>query len=92
MEIKEEDLGKETKKAFEIIFAGDLGKLVLENLDRIGYVNETTLTPDPVITGYNEGLRAMAMYIRVMTQVVSETETQEEAVKEPIINIPKWKD
>lgn len=54
------------KRAYEKVFEGDAGKLVLEDLERYCFIKTTTFTGDGEGTIFNEGRRSVLLHIETM--------------------------
>ena len=48
------------------VFEGEAGKAVLADIEARAYVRDTSFTPDPQRTAFNEGRRSLALHIRRM--------------------------
>jgi len=47
-------------------FEGEAGKAVLEDIEARAHMRETSFSPDPQRTAFNEGKRSLALHIRRM--------------------------
>ncbi|MHC1700060.1 MAG: hypothetical protein AB9900_03645 [Humidesulfovibrio sp.] len=54
--------------AYARAFADEAGRLVLADLDRQGFLRETSFSPDPQRAAFNEGRRSLALYIGRMVE------------------------
>jgi len=45
-------------------FEGEAGKAVLEDIEARAYIRETSFSPDPQRTAFNEGKRSLVLHIR----------------------------
>jgi len=53
-------------------FEGEAGKAVLEDIEARAHMRETSFSPDPQRTAFNEGTRSLALHIRRMLETESD--------------------
>ena len=62
----------DTVRAYKSVFNGVEGKKVLEDMERVNFVNKTTYTPDPHNMALREGRRSVILDIK---QILKKDET-----------------
>jgi len=50
-------------------FEGEAGQAVLDDLETRAHVRDTSFTPDPQQTAFNEGKRSLVLHIRRMLEM-----------------------
>lgn len=63
-------------------FEGEAGQTVLEDIEARAYLRETSFTPDPQRSAFNEGRRSLALHIRRMLETDGQPRQQATAVGE----------
>lgn len=53
-------------EAYADVFSGEKGGLVLADLERRGFVNDLSYSPEPGRTQFNEGRRSLVLHINHM--------------------------
>lgn len=59
-------------QAYHTVFRSDPGKLVLRDLAKRSFFNDTTVEREPHLTHYNEGRRAIMLEVLGMLQQTAE--------------------
>jgi len=57
---------EDLRTLYALAFAGSAGRAVLADIEARAYVAETSFSPDPHRTAFNEGRRSLALHIRRM--------------------------
>lgn len=67
-QVSSEEYFRQLKNDYETVFSTDAGKRVLEDIERAGFINITTTSPNPYYQYRNEGMREMALHIMGMAK------------------------
>lgn len=58
----------ELRRMYALVFEAEAGRMVLEDIEARAWVRESTFSPDPQRTAFNEGRRSLALHIRRMLE------------------------
>ena len=53
-------------EAYDAAFCGESGLIVLADLERRGFINDLSFSPEPGRTQFNEGRRSLVLHVRHM--------------------------
>lgn len=76
------DKREQRLQAYKAVFAGPMGRLILEDLAQVGFAERTTLVAgDPHASSHNEGMRAL--YLHILARIRQANSPILSAEKEP---------
>lgn len=58
----------ELRRVYGLVFEGEAGRKVLEDIEARAWVRESSFSPDPQRMAFNEGRRSLALHIRRMLE------------------------